>query len=112
MMGLINLTILFLVGFFLGGLYFWGLWMTLRRLPHWRHPFLGMGLSLLTRLTVLLGLGGLLLRDSIAPPLQTLLLVSLGVWLSRNLLITALIATVNRSGRQAASQNPQVSSLR
>jgi len=94
-MGLFKLIALFLVGFALGGLYFCGLWLTLRRLPYWQHPFLGMGLSLLTRLTVLLGLGGLLLRDPIAPPLQTILLLSLGVWCSRNLLITTLIGYSN-----------------
>lgn len=95
-MSVFELVALFLVGFALGGLYFWGLWLTLRRLPYWQYPFLGMGLSLLTRLAVLLGLGGLLLRDPIAPPLQTILLLSLGVWCSRNLLITTLIGYSKR----------------
>lgn len=86
---------LFLIGLVLGGAYFWGLWFTLRRLPRWRHPFLGMGLSLLTRLVVLLGLGGLLLRYPIASPLPTVLLLSFGIWCSRNLLITTLTANAN-----------------
>lgn len=90
-MNLFKLLVIFSAGLALGGIYFWGLWFTLRRLPRWQHPFLGMGLSLLTRLTVLFGLGGLLLQDPIAPPLQTILLLSLGVWCSRNLLITTLI---------------------
>lgn len=93
-MSLFRLLVIFLVGLVLGGIYFWGLWFTLRRLPHWQRPFLSMGLSLLTRLTVLLGLGGLLLRDPIAPPLQTILLLSLGVWCSRNLLITTLVGSL------------------
>lgn len=93
-MSIVRLIAIFSVGAFLGGVYFWGLWVTLRRLPRWRHPFLGMGLSLLIRLTVLFGLGGLLLRDPIAPPLQTILLLSFGVWCSRNLLITTLMGSL------------------
>ncbi len=112
MIKLVSLGLLLFAGLCLGGLYFGGLWMTLRRLSRWRYPFLGMGLSLSLRLSVLLGLSGLLLRNPIAPPLQTVLLISLGVWCSRNLLITTLIATVERASRQAASQHPQVSSLR
>lgn len=98
-MNIPNLLGLFLVGLSLGYLYFGGLWFTLRRLPRWRRPFLGMGLSWLTRLTVLLGLGGVLLRDPIAPPLQTILLLSLGVWCSRNLLITTLIGSLRKLAR-------------
>ena len=94
MISLVSLVLLLFAGLCLGGLYFWGLWMTLRRLPRWRRPFLSMGLSVLIRLIFLLGLGGLFLRYPIAPPLQTLLLIVTGVWLSRNLLITLLIATV------------------
>ncbi|MEL6552522.1 MAG: ATP synthase subunit I [Cyanobacteria bacterium J06621_11] len=96
-MSILNLLGLFLVGLGLGYLYFGGLWFSLRRLPYWRRPFLGMGLSWLTRLTALLGLGGLLLRSPIAPPLQTVLLLSFGVWCSRNLLITTLIGTLGSS---------------
>lgn len=93
MVGLMSLSILFLAGLVLGGLYFGGLWMTLRRLSRWNRPFLGMGLSLLCRLIVLLGLGGLFLRYPIASPFQTVITISIGVWLSRMLLISTLLAS-------------------
>ncbi|MEM8808199.1 MAG: ATP synthase subunit I [Cyanobacteria bacterium P01_G01_bin.38] len=94
MIHLINAAVLLVTGLFLGGLYFGGLWVTLHRLPRWRRPFLGIGVSVLVRLTVLLGLGGLLLRYPIAAPLPTILLMGLGVWLSRMLLITLLLRTL------------------
>ncbi|MEO1400948.1 MAG: ATP synthase subunit I [Cyanobacteria bacterium J06635_1] len=94
MIHLMSVAILLVAGLVLGGLYFGGLWMTLRRLPRWRRPFLGVGVSVLVRLTVLLGLGGLLLRYPIASPLQTILLMAVGVWLSRMVLITLLLKTL------------------
>ncbi|MEM9905294.1 MAG: ATP synthase subunit I [Cyanobacteria bacterium P01_D01_bin.44] len=98
-----SLAGLLLVGLLLGGLYFGGLWMTLRRVPRWRHPFLGVGVSVVLRLTMLFGLGGLLLRYPIASPLPTILIMGLGVWLSRLLLITLLLRTVeNRVAAHSA----------
>jgi F1F0 ATPase subunit 2 len=94
--GLISLILLFLAGLMLGSLYFGGLWITLRRLPRWNRPFLGMGLSFLGRLAILLGGGAWLMKHPIAPPLQAILLMSVGVWLSRTLLISRLLAAVNR----------------
>ncbi len=94
---LISLVVLLFGGLSLGSVYFVGLWLSLRHVPRWRRPFLSMWLSLLGRLAVLLGGGALLLQQSIAPPLQAILLISVGVWLSRNLLIARLIATVERS---------------
>lgn len=87
--------LLVLAGLSLGGIYFGGLWMTLRRLPRWRRPFLGVGLSVGLRLGMLLGGGVWLWQHPIAPPLQTILLISFGVWLSRMLLITRLLAMVD-----------------
>ena len=89
--------VLLLAGLSLGGLYFGGLWSTLRRLPRWRRPFLSMGLSWLIRLEILLGGGAWLLQHPLAPPLPTILLISCGVWLSRTLLMTYLLASVERS---------------
>lgn len=89
--------VLLLAGLCLGGLYFGGLWFTLQRLPRWRRPFLSMGLSWLIRLEILLGGGAWLLQHPLAPPLPTILLLSCGVWLSRTLLITSLLARVERS---------------
>jgi F1F0 ATPase subunit 2 len=89
-----NLGFLFIAGLGLGSVYFGGLWLTLRRLPRWRHPFLSMGLSLLLRVTVLLGVGGWLLQSSAISPLPTILLLSVGVWLSRMVLIARLLATI------------------
>ena len=89
--------VLLLAGLSLGGLYFGGLWITLRRLSRWRRPFLSMGLSWLIRLEILLGGGAWLLQHPLAPPLETILLIGLGVWLSRTLLITSLLASVERS---------------
>ncbi|EDX83065.1 hypothetical protein S7335_243 [Synechococcus sp. PCC 7335] len=94
---MISVIVLWLVGLGLGGLYFGGLWMTLRRLPRWHHPFLAMGLSLLCRLVVLLGMGGLFLRYPIASPFQTVLTISFGVWLSRMMLISAALSISKRS---------------
>ncbi len=42
-------------GFGLGGLFFGGLWLTVRGVQHWRHPGLGMLASLLFRLGLLGG---------------------------------------------------------
>jgi F1F0 ATPase subunit 2 len=50
------------VGLVLGSLFFGGLWLTLRRIPNWRHPGLGMLASLLLRLA-LVGSGLYLLAD-------------------------------------------------
>jgi F1F0 ATPase subunit 2 len=86
--------VLFIAGLILGSLYFGGLWLTLNRLPRWRHPFLALGLSLLVRLTILLGGGAWLLQSSAISPLQTILLLSAGVWLSRMVLIVRLLATM------------------
>lgn len=86
--------VLFIAGLGLGGVYFGGLWLILGRLPRWRRPFLALGLSLLVRLAVLLGVGGWLLRFSAISPLQTILLLSTGVWLSRMLLIARLLKTM------------------
>ncbi|MEM9162618.1 MAG: ATP synthase subunit I [Cyanobacteria bacterium P01_F01_bin.4] len=94
MIHLISAAVLLVVGLTLGGLYFGGLWITLRRLSRWRRPFLGVGVSVLVRLTVLLGLGGLLLRYPIASPLQTILLMAIGVWLSRMLLVMLMLRTL------------------
>lgn len=88
---------LLLAGLILGALYFGGLWITLRRLPRWRRPFLSIALSWLIRLEILLGGGAWFLQHPLAPPLPTLLLLSCGVWLSRTLLITSLLASVERS---------------
>lgn len=88
---------LVLAGVSLGSIYFGGLWFTLRRLKRWRQPFLGMGVSWLVRLVILLSGGALLIKQTIAPPLLVILLLSVGVWLSRTLLITWLLATVERS---------------
>ncbi|WP_041355656.1 ATP synthase subunit I [Nitrosococcus halophilus] len=41
-------------GMLLGGFYFGGLWLTVRRLPHVRHPALWMMLSLVLRSAVVL----------------------------------------------------------
>ncbi|MEO1125741.1 MAG: ATP synthase subunit I [Cyanobacteria bacterium J06639_16] len=95
--GLFSLALLLLAGLSLGSVYFGGLWITLRRLPRWRRPFLRMGLSLLGRLAVLLGGGAWLLQHAIAPPLAVILLISVGVWLSRTLLVAQLLTTVERS---------------
>lgn len=94
--GLFSLPFLLITGLSLGGVYFGGLWMTLRRLPRQRRPFLSMGLSWCLRLAVLLGGGAWLLQHSIAPPLQTILLISIGVWLSRMLLIARLLKMVQQ----------------
>lgn len=90
-------VVLLLAGLSLGSLYFGGLWITLRRLPRWRYPFFTMGLSWFIRLEILLGGGAWLLQHPLAPPLPTILLISCGVWLSRTLLITHLLANVERS---------------
>jgi F1F0 ATPase subunit 2 len=50
------------VGLVLGCLFFGGLWLTLSRIPYWRHPGLGMLASLLLRLA-LVGGGLYLLAD-------------------------------------------------
>lgn len=92
-----SVIVLWLVGLVLGGLYFGGLWMTLHRLRRWPRPFLGMGLSLLCRLIVLLGLGGLFLRYPIASPFQTVLVISIGVWLSRMLLISKALSVSKKA---------------
>ena len=47
------LTIAALAGLFAGGLYFGGLWMTVRRAAGWRYPGLGMAISLFLRLAML-----------------------------------------------------------
>lgn len=98
-----QLVLLFGAGLLLGGAYFGGLWLTLRRLPRWRHPFLLMGLSLFVRLAVLLGVGGWLWRSSDLPPLLTVLLLSGGVWLSRLLLTARLLATVEPASVRSAA---------
>ena len=104
MLGLIGLAILLLAGLALGGIYFGGLWITLRRLPRWHRPFLGMGLSWLGRLAILLGGGAWLLQHPMAPPLQAILIISVGVWLSRTLLIARLLATVERSSMHSIAK--------
>ncbi len=96
-MGPFNWLGLLLAGLSLGGIYFGGLWFTLRRFHRWRQPFLGVGLSWLGRLTLLLGGGAWLIHQATAPPLVVILLISLGVWLSRMLLIARLLITVERS---------------
>ncbi|ESA37441.1 hypothetical protein N836_02715 [Leptolyngbya sp. Heron Island J] len=87
----------FLAGLGLGSIYFGGLWFTLRRLRHWRQPVLGMGVSWLVRLTILLGGGVWLLKQTAMPPLLVILLLSAGVLFSRTLLIVWLLAAVERS---------------
>ncbi|AEF98943.1 ATP synthase subunit I [Methylomonas methanica] len=49
-------------GIALGSLYFGGLWLSVRRAPHWQHPGLGMAASLFLRLA-LVGLGLYWLAD-------------------------------------------------
>lgn len=49
-------------GLALGAVYFGGLWLTVRRLPHWRQPALLMSISFLLRL-VLLASGLYLMAD-------------------------------------------------
>ncbi|MGB3496474.1 MAG: ATP synthase subunit I [Elainellaceae cyanobacterium] len=90
------------VGLMLGSVYFGGLWMTLTRLPQWRRPFLLIGLSLMVRLTILLGGGAWLLRFAAASPLLAILLLSAGVWLSRMALIARLLATLEPASVRAA----------
>ncbi len=85
---------LFVSGLCLGSAYFLGLWLTLQRLPRSRHPFLLMTLSLLIRLTVLLGMGIWLWRSAPLPPLVMILLLSAGGWLSRMILIARLSTAV------------------
>lgn len=79
------------VGLSLGGVYFGGLWLTLRSLPQRRRPFVRLRISMLLRLTVLLVGGAWVVQQAIAPPLLAILLMSLGFWLSRTLLITLLL---------------------
>lgn len=98
-------VVLFLAGLSLGSVYFGGLWITLRRLPRWRRPFLGMGLSVVLRLGLLLGGGVWLWQHPFAPPLETILLIGFGVWLSRMVLIQYLLtagaqAAIRAEGRQ------------
>lgn len=81
--GWVHLALLFAIGLGLGGAYFGGLWMTLRRCSQWRRPFLGMGLSLLGRLALLLGGGAWVLHLAMAPRLAAILAISCGFWLSR-----------------------------
>lgn len=50
------------LGVALGSLYFGGLWLSVRRAPHWQHPGLGMAASLFLRLA-LVGLGLYWLAD-------------------------------------------------
>ena len=88
--------LLVLAGLSLGSAYFGGLWMTLQRLRRWRHPFLNIGLSFLVRLAILLGGGAWLLQHAIAPPLPTVLLLSVGVWLSRLLMTRLLVPIIDR----------------
>jgi len=92
-----SVIVLWVVGLVLGGLYFGGLWITMRRLPRWHRPFLGVGLSLLCRLIVLLGLGGLFLRYPIASPFQTVLVISVGVWLSRMILVSKALSVSQKA---------------
>lgn len=94
---MLNLVLLLLAGVSLGGAYFGGLWFTLQRLPRWRRPFLSVGLSLGLRLGLLLGGGAWLWQQAIAPPLATILALSAGVWISRTLLLTTLLAAVERA---------------
>ncbi|MGD1854349.1 MAG: ATP synthase subunit I [Leptolyngbyaceae cyanobacterium] len=90
-----------LVGLSLGIVYFGGLWFTLRRLHAWRKPYLWLAMSWFGRLAILLGGGAWLLNQTVASPLMVILLVSIGVWMGRTLLIARLLSVVERSGATA-----------
>ncbi|MBE9066879.1 ATP synthase subunit I [Leptolyngbya cf. ectocarpi LEGE 11479] len=92
---------LLLAGLSLGIIYFGGLWFTLRRLHCWQKPYLWLAVSWFGRLAVLLGGGAWLLNQAVAPPLLVILLVSIGVWMGRTLLIARLLSVVERSGAVA-----------
>ena len=88
---------LFFAGLGLGSVYFGGLWFTLRRLRYWRQPVLGAGVSWLVRLSILLGGGAWLLKQTLVPPLWGILSLSAGVWLSRMVLIIQLLMAVDQA---------------
>lgn len=94
--GVVGGGLLLLAGLTLGTVYFGGLWITLRHCRRWQRPFLGMAVSWIGRLVILLGGGAWLLKQSVAPPLLVILLISMGFWLSRMLLITRLLVSVER----------------
>ncbi len=54
MNGILSYMLSLLAGFFLGYIFFGGLWLTVRRLPQMKNPFLWMILSLLLRLGIAL----------------------------------------------------------
>lgn len=100
--------LLVLVGFALGSLYFGGLWATLRRVPHYRYPFLSVGGSAVVRLVTLLGGGAWLVQHIPTPPLPAILLLGLGVWLSRMVLILRLLRTVELNARPAHATSHRI----
>lgn len=88
---LFTAALLFLAGLSLGGAYFGGLWITLKHFSQWHRPFLTLGLSLVGRLAMLLAAGIGVVQWAISPPLQAILLMGLGFWLGRTLLMTRLL---------------------
>lgn len=90
-LSILDFIIVFLAGICLGTLYFGGLWMTLQRLPRWRRPFLGMGLSWALRLVILLAGGTLLLRYTSLPLIVAIALLAVGLWLVRLGMVTHVI---------------------
>lgn len=71
------------VGVGLGGFYYGGLWLVLRRLPQLKHPAIWMGLSLTVRTAGVV----LLLYLLFASSWQQLILAVTGMLISRILLI-------------------------
>lgn len=63
MSDLVYLVLVFLGGCLLGAFYFGGLWITVKRMPHSRHPQAIMLLSFVLRLMVTLAVFYLLCRD-------------------------------------------------
>lgn len=83
---LLSLLLCFTAGTLLGGAYFTGLWVTVRRLPTARHPFLALYGSFLARTALLMAGFGLLL-DGRGPLLAAALA---GFLLARGILVRHL----------------------
>ncbi len=79
----VHLIIAFTTGLALGGLYFGGLWLTVRRLPHSKFPALLMTGSFLTRMALCL-IGFYMIMDGQWLPL---VVCGIGVLVMRRILV-------------------------
>lgn len=95
--GIWSWILVFAMGLGIGGVYFGGLWLTLRQLLQWQHPYLWLTGSQLGRLAMVLGGGAWLLSRTATPPLPTILLMGAGICLSWVLLVTQWVVSLPSS---------------